>query len=178
MASPSRLHRLNYFDGRLLTAEDFRTEQAYQLGRARRHNRHMHGWGVINGLDVRVVGNFVEVSPGAAIDCAGNELVVEVGVALSMPAGARRLVALLRYVEHGVDPLPALHADPSGGESVQFARIEEGCELHLDDTIAFDEHPALPPGSPGCGEPHPVPIALMQRPRTAWRVKLLSRRPV
>ncbi|MBK8336712.1 MAG: hypothetical protein IPL03_08965 [Sterolibacteriaceae bacterium] len=89
MASPTRLHRLNYFDGRLLTAEDFRDEQAYLLGRARRHNRHVHGWGVISGLDVRVTGNFVEVSPGAAIDCAGNELVVENGVALSMPPQAR-----------------------------------------------------------------------------------------
>lgn len=176
MASPTRLHRLNYFDGRLLTAEDFREEQAYLLGRARRHNRHVHGWGVISGLDVRVTGNFVEVSPGAAIDCAGNELVVENGVALSMPPQARRLVALLRYVEHGVDPLPTLQADPAGGEGTQFSRIEEGCELHLDPAFVVELHPALLPGSPGCGEAHPVPIALVQRQRTVWRVKPLSRR--
>lgn len=176
MASPTRLHRLNYFDGRLLTAEDFRDEQAYLLGRARRHNRHVHGWGVISGLDVRVTGNFVEVSPGAAIDCAGNELVVENGVALSMPPQARRLVALLRYVEHGADPLPALQADPAAGEGAQFSRIEEGCELHLDPVFVVDLHPALLPGSPGCGEAHPVPIALVQRQRTVWRVKPLSRR--
>ena len=176
MASPSRLHRLNYFDGRLLTAEDFRAEQAYLLVRARRHNRHVHGWGVIGGLDVGVPGIFVEVSPGPAIDCAGNELVVEKGVALSMPPTARRLVVLLRYVEHGVDPLPALQADPAAGEGAQFSRIEEGCELHLDPGFAVDLHPKLPPGSPGCGEAHPLPIALVQRPRTAWRVKPLSRR--
>lgn len=176
MASPTRLHRLNYFDGRLLTAEDFRDEQAYLLVRARRHNRHVHGWGVISGLDVRVTGNFVEVSPGAAIDCAGNELVVENGVALSMPPQARRLVALLRYVEHGVDPLPALQADPAAGEGTQFSRIEEGCELHLDPAFVVELHPALLPGSPGCGEAHPVPIALVQRQRTVWRVKPLSRR--
>lgn len=176
MASASRLHRLNYFDGRLLTAEDFRDEQSYLIGRARRHNRHVHGWGVLHGLEVRVVGNFVEVAPGAAIDCAGNELVVENGVALSMPADARRLVVLLAYAEHGVDPVPAPGSDPAAPDSTFYARIEEGCELHLDDAADIDLHAALAPGSPGCGDAHPMPIALAQRARKLWRVKLLSQR--
>jgi hypothetical protein len=176
MASPSRLHRLNYFDGRLLTAEDFRTEQAYQLGRARRHNRHVHGWGVINGLDVRVVGNFVEVSPGAAIDCAGNELVVENGVALSMPQDARRLVVLMRYVEHGVDPLPTIATDAGAGEALNFSHIEEGCELDLSEDAWTDPHPALAPCTPGCGEAHDLAIARLNRTRSGWRRTLLARR--
>lgn len=175
MASSSRLHRPNYFDGRLLTAEDFRDEQSYLIGRSRRHNRHVHGWGVINGLDVRVVGNFVEVSPGAAIDCAGNELVVENGVALSMPPDARRLVVLLRYTEHGVDPLPALQGDPAAGDALQFSHIEEGCELDLSDGTWADPHPALGPNTPGCGEAHDMAIARLSRIRSGWRRTLLAR---
>jgi len=176
MASSSRLHRLNYFDGRLLTAEDFRDEQSYVIGRARRHNRHVHGWGVINGLDVRVVGNFVEVSPGAAIDCAGNELVVEVGVALSMPADARKLVVLLRYAEHGVDPLPTIASDAGSGDAVHFSHVEEGCELDLSSGAWADPHPALGPGTPGCGEAHDMAIARLNRIRSGWRRTLLARR--
>ena len=176
MASHNRLHRLNYFDGRLLTAEDFRAEQAYLIGCARRHNRHAHGWGVLYGLDVRVVGNFVEVAPGAAIDCAGNELVVENGVSLSMPTDARRLVVLLRYTEHGVDPLPVLSSDPGAGESVQFSHIEEGCELDLSETAAPEPHRELGPGTPGCGEAHDLAIALLRRTRSGWRKSLLARR--
>ena len=37
--------RLNYFPGRLLTAEDFETEQSYWLGKHRSHGRHLHGSG-------------------------------------------------------------------------------------------------------------------------------------
>jgi hypothetical protein len=69
--------RVNYFSGRLVTAEDFETEQSYWLGKHRSHARHLHGPGVVCGLGVAPSGpGGVTVEPGLAIDGFGNEIVV------------------------------------------------------------------------------------------------------
>ena len=44
--------RLRYFPRQLLTADDMRTEQQYFREKLRRHNRMLHGWGVVCGLQV------------------------------------------------------------------------------------------------------------------------------
>ena len=44
--------RNRYFTGKLLVARDLVQEQAYFLGRHRLHNRLLHGWGVVCGLEV------------------------------------------------------------------------------------------------------------------------------
>ena len=75
MLEPPR--RLNYFSGRLLTAEDYQAEQSYWLGKHRSHARHLHGSGVVCGLGVMPYGSGgVTVEPGLAIDGFGREIVV------------------------------------------------------------------------------------------------------
>jgi hypothetical protein len=75
MLEPPR--RLNYFSGRLLTAEDYQAEQSYWLGKHRSHARHLHGSGVVCGLGVTPSGSGgVTVEPGLAIDGFGREIVV------------------------------------------------------------------------------------------------------
>jgi hypothetical protein len=69
--------RVNYSSGRLLTAEDFETEQAFWLGKQRSHGRHLHGSGVVCGLGVTPSGPVgLTVEPGLAIDGFGSEIVV------------------------------------------------------------------------------------------------------
>ncbi|HEU5039233.1 MAG TPA: hypothetical protein VFT84_00330, partial [Gemmatimonadales bacterium] len=63
------LKRVNYYEGKLLTADDFRDEQEYHRERSRLHNRCCHGWGIACGLDVSIDGNELAVSPGLALDC-------------------------------------------------------------------------------------------------------------
>jgi hypothetical protein len=83
------LSRLRYFHGQPLGALDLRREQAFHRDRARIHNRLMHGWGIVCGLEVEVAPrpeaddcdpdptlSEVIVLPGAALDCRGNEIVV------------------------------------------------------------------------------------------------------
>ena len=53
-AAVPELTRLRYFHGRGLSALDLRREQAYHLERHRLHNRLLHGWGIVCGLDVEV----------------------------------------------------------------------------------------------------------------------------
>jgi hypothetical protein len=77
--SAGPLKRVRYFAGQLLTAADFEAEQRYFLERHRRHNRLLHGWGVVSGLEVSSDGNrggSVRVGPGFALDCVGDEIVL------------------------------------------------------------------------------------------------------
>lgn len=75
--------RNRYFTGKYLTARDFQGEQDFMLSRMRLHNRLLHGWGIVCGLEVmphpdeRCRDQYVVVCPGIAIDCRGREIVVE-----------------------------------------------------------------------------------------------------
>ena len=77
-----QLARNNYFTGKLLVERDFTDEQRYLLGKLRRHNQRLHGWGVVCGLKVKQHPNpgcqdrFVIIEPGTAIDCCGREILV------------------------------------------------------------------------------------------------------
>ena len=48
------LQRVNYAHGQLLGVDDFRAEQDYVRRRLSRHNRLLHGVGIVCGLDVTV----------------------------------------------------------------------------------------------------------------------------
>lgn len=79
--------RNRYFTGKPMTARDFTDEQQYFLSRHRLHNRLLHGWGIVCGLQVKPhpskdCPNWVVITPGIAIDCCGRELVVAKQTAL------------------------------------------------------------------------------------------------
>lgn len=46
--------RNRYYRRKMMTAEDFRAEQDYMIGRRRLINRSMYGWGVVEGLSVEL----------------------------------------------------------------------------------------------------------------------------
>jgi DNA-binding beta-propeller fold protein YncE len=75
-----QLARNNYFTGKLLVERDFTDEQRYVLGKLRRHNQRLHGWGAVCGLKVKphptCPDRYVIIEPGTAIDCCGREILV------------------------------------------------------------------------------------------------------
>ena len=48
----SSLERSRYFSRELLTADDLTADQQHVLSKLRRHNRYLHGWGVVCGAAV------------------------------------------------------------------------------------------------------------------------------
>jgi hypothetical protein len=71
---PKRPH---YFKSQFLTLRDFDDEQTFHLEMLRRHNRGLHGWGVVRGgLQVTASpGNTgLFITPGSAIDNLGREI--------------------------------------------------------------------------------------------------------
>lgn len=70
--------RLNYFTHQFLREQDFQAEQAYHVAMRRQHNRLLHGWGVIEGFDVRKKSDHeIVIDPGIAIDNLGREIVLD-----------------------------------------------------------------------------------------------------
>lgn len=74
----SEIKRLNYYNSQFLKENDFNDEQLYYNQMRRFHNRALHTWGIVQGLEVTRVADTarVTVSPGIAIDRLGQEIVL------------------------------------------------------------------------------------------------------
>ena len=163
----SSLLRVNYFDGQLLSAADLRAEQEYLLARSRRHNRFLHGVGVICGLGVTIGNNEIHIEPGMAIDCAGNELCLPEPVTLAIPRNAVFTV-ILQYTESLIAPVPNV-----GEAAIAFSRIKEGVRVQVsNETKEVD--PSCKTAS-GCGRGHGLSIATIKRQRGRWQISLQAR---
>jgi hypothetical protein len=86
--------RPRFFAGQLLTEDDLQALADYVVSKNRLHNRHFMGDGVVCGLAVTCNpcgGGKVVVHPGHALDCCGNDLVLECAVELDAIAMVRDL---------------------------------------------------------------------------------------
>jgi hypothetical protein len=147
------LARPDYFSGQLLTADDLRAEQDYLRKKFRRHNRWVHGVGVVTGLRVMMepaIAPAIAITPGMAITPSGEEIVVHEPVTAAVPElnGTATLVTLI-FVERPCDYAPE-NAGPAG----QPGRIEEGF------AVIFGSEP----GASG------VPIARLVKDGSGWRM--------
>ncbi len=77
MGESEALERARFFRGKVLTLEDLELTQQYFRERLKRHNRSLHGFGIVSGLNATVKSGQIIVEPGLALDCEGNELVIE-----------------------------------------------------------------------------------------------------
>jgi hypothetical protein len=86
--------RPRFFAGQLLTEDDLQALSDYVLNKNRLYNRHFMGDGVVCGLQVTCNpcgGGKLIVQPGHALDCCGNDLVLECAVELDAIAMVRDL---------------------------------------------------------------------------------------
>jgi hypothetical protein len=123
------MERVRFFDGQLLTAQDFQAEQEYQMESRRLHNRMLHGVGVAAGLAVSVddgTGAVVLVSPGFALDGNGNQILVEVPVRIDLGICTGDVCFItIEFTETATDPVPGV----IGG--VEFSRMTEGYAVRV-----------------------------------------------
>ena len=147
------IRRLNYFAGRLLSADDLTSEQNYHRDKQRRHNLHCHGVGVVQGLKVSTVrknsGWRVAIEPGVAIDPAGNEIELCTTARLPLPKALTAIQVGIRFSERLCAPVPSL-----SGSGSQPSRVEEGCEVRLESVSL----------------PDVLPLAHLVRVGGIWRV--------
>ena len=127
--APTNLERNRFYPGQLITAEDLAQEQLYVREKLRRHNRLLHGWGIVSGLEVESSSDCeVTISNGYAIDAYGEEIVVPETAHLDVcksgpPAEGQTGYLAIRFAEHHVRPTPT----PNGESEPQ--RTREGYKL-------------------------------------------------
>lgn len=166
----SHVQRVNYFYGKLLSAEDLMAEQDYFRERLRRHNRCVCGWGVVCGLTATLHGaGEVRVQPGMALDCWGNEIALESEAHITLPKRATKLFLAIEYAEALTAPLPT----PDGNS--RFTRVREESQLALDLVDPCANHRGRGPGTPGCGNAHGVTIAVVTKKGAGWVLRHRNR---
>jgi hypothetical protein len=96
MTGTHGLQRPRFFPRQLVTPDELNLAGEYVLERLRRHNRLLHGWGVVCGLKVCPVPGAdggpaaawkVAIRPGHAIDGHGNDLTVDCERIVDLRAG-------------------------------------------------------------------------------------------
>jgi hypothetical protein len=153
-----------FFAGKLLTAEDLELEQQYFREKLKRHNRSLHGFGVVSGLKVTGGPAQISVAPGLALDCEGNEIVIGVAQSIVLPpltGNLRTAYVNVRYVEEygRMEVSEAPHSE-----------ITEGFELTVAPENYNRGHRHLRARWLTCGQPHALTIAKLKRHAQGWRV--------
>ena len=128
---PSPLKRVHYFHGQQLGVEDFQAEQEYFRERLRRHNRCFHGWGVVCGLELSVTGSRVVITPGLALDCRGNEVVLPELLSVDLPTSASAGVAQYVVLSHGEDFSDPAPGDQEAEGALRYSRVLESYRHEL-----------------------------------------------
>jgi hypothetical protein len=163
------LQRTSFFAGRLLTAEDFITEQDYHREKQRRHNLHCHGYGVVDGLRVSIERgasrSSVVVGASVAIDLKGNEVHVCAPVKVPLPEASVTLQVGIRFAERftGSILVPEMVGEPD----TMPARVEEGYEVILEPLNVATK-------SPTASDLGALPLARVRLPKR----RLATRPPV
>ena len=131
---PSQFEKNRFFEGKLMTARDMRTEQQYHAGRLELVTRQTADTGILSGLAVRSVepadeGLAVTVGPGVAIDAAGRPIVVEAPTTASVPEpDDDELYLFVRFDEVDLEPVAVPDAGGPRSEP-ESNRLVERFEL-------------------------------------------------
>ena len=142
LCADATLTRPRYFFGKLLGVDDFNQEQEYFRTKHRRHNRLLHGVGVVSGLGVSLGSDDGEpaivISPGLAIGPTGEELLVCERVTLRLwPADTASHVTV-GLDERPLNVVPALGENDAASDDGQAASIEESAQVEVVDDVPAD----------------------------------------
>lgn len=137
--------RNKYFYGKLLSVDDFDSEQRYMNDKRRIINRLIHGTGVVCGMNVVLVDDItISVENGFALDFSGREIVIEQPVTkkLSLIDGFNdyteqdeannNLYLCIEYDEKEKDVVHSIAgAKASSGSNAEYNKYAEGYHLYL-----------------------------------------------
>lgn len=168
MPNSTPLSRPRYFAGRLLTVDDFNQEQTYVIERFKRHNRRLHGFGVVSGLRVTTAASKIKISAGMALDCEGNEIIIPSDQTLPLPGfNSKVAFVTVKYSEHCEGAMP-----PD-----EQATIVESFKLIFTTDNQNKGHRHLKARWLTCGKVHGLTLAKIRQVESGWRVDRSHRPP-
>ena len=162
------LRRARYVPRQLVSAAELNADQAYFRELARRHNRFLHGCGVVCGLEVLVQPGGLEVlvqpasqaprvvvTPGHAISPRGDDIYLPAEREITLGEARRcfdndqdrTCYVVLAYREAPVAPAPVLPDPCMPAVGQQFSRVLAGYALTLEEELPAGWGPP-----PDCGD--------------------------
>ena len=122
---------------------------------------------MVAGLDLAVDDERVVVEAGLALDCRGNEIVVEERTTLALPADGTTWYLLLSSTEIPAAPVPLLVS--GGADGIVHSRIAEGWSLAWAAEDPGRGHLQREGRWQACGEAHGIALGRLRRTRQRWR---------
>ena len=142
----------HFFCGQLLTDADLSALLKWARDRFGL-SRYRHGWGVVCGLDVRCdpnVSTGVIVTPGYAVDCCGDDIIVCKSASLDLKEACREdadpcadLRRQVQRVGQGI-PIPEGNVKRIPGSGSESVNAIEGGPRAVDIYLRYDETPSDP----------------------------------
>jgi hypothetical protein len=168
-----KLKRNRYFVGKVLSADDFETEQQYFVNRLKLHNRFLHGYGVVSGLNVTLsdgVRPAVTISPGLALDPEGHEVIVSSPQQGPMPENGDVAYLCIRWAERETDKFP-VPGEPTGRlDLIEASKVEEYAILKFENTCPSVKQKRPCEDGIGCGDQHGVALAHLVKRHGVWKI--------
>ncbi|OGW40559.1 MAG: hypothetical protein A2010_10325 [Nitrospirae bacterium GWD2_57_9] len=157
-----QLERVRFFPRQLLTANDLQQEQGYLREKQRRHNRFLHGWGIVCGLDVKQPSASdpfkLTICSGYALSPQGDEIYVPAAAEFDLSqrcAGAeananpcdkkadasaalkeKKVYVAVKYAECMTRPVRTLPNGCGCDEmACEYSRIKDGYEVACLDAL-------------------------------------------
>jgi hypothetical protein len=175
--------RPRYFPSQVITADDLTLDQEYFREKLKRHNRMLHGWGIVCGTKVEGVPDkpwFVKVNPGYIIGPYGDEICIEKAVCCDLrikcsstvtpdtpdpcadsvlqlpPPSGGPVFLVIQYQQDMTRPVRVKASGCGCGENpCEYSRSRDGYRICVLDTLPASHNPP-PPGGPG-GAPGEAP---------------------
>lgn len=145
-----QFRRVNPYPGLMVDVDVWRDAHDYHRAQLHLHHLALHGWGIIQGLDISLVegtDNTLRIEPGLAIDPGGNFISVPQGQTYQITARERQVVYLVlqqrELLSQPAPPTAANRASPMT-RVVEAYRIQERDRLPEEPYIELgrvDFHP-------------------------------------
>ncbi|MBV9353954.1 MAG: DUF4159 domain-containing protein [Chloroflexi bacterium] len=166
---PKQFRRINPYAGLMIDAEIWRDAHDYHRDQLRLHHSALHGWGIVQGLHVRLVegaDNTLRLEPGLAIDATGNFIVVQQPHTYRlMSREAAPIFLVLQFREVLAEPAPPGNGQGAGQPTriLEAYRIQERdrlpdepylelARIDYDPSAGPIREAASPDGTPGRNE--------------------------
>jgi len=148
----ARLAPPRFVAGATPTTEELRAVLRYQNEMQWQHNRLLHGYGIVAGLEATIEENengsaSVVIAPGYALDGWGRELVVHETLRIPVAHDRRDFVVFVRFVESDAD-------DSSSSRAALQTLFEPPAERMI---------------SPAARADFAIPLARFRRPHLQWQ---------
>lgn len=160
-----------------MTAADLELEQKYLREKLRLHNRSLHGFGIVSGLEVYQRRDKLIITAGLALDCEGNEIVVAEPIELGLPEGldgGTTIFLSVRYCENEIKPA---HTDRMPNGPCEDNLIEESFATAFENQNSNQRHRHVKGRWQACGKPHGLVLARLRCSSGQWKLDRRLHRP-